>query len=519
MNKYQLYTLGGALLAATSLSAAAQAGSVGTIVGTALSATPIKIANTTISPTAATANTQIIGSTLFANRAPAIVFNNFYDHGFTLHVNITISGTGGAVAPLFDQTSTPAVNYLLRDGAIGTISATANAATIDNSNTGTLAVSELGTNIFIDNLHITANSSITGFTQGTASIAGVILEGVHFTNLAGMSTVGGSINLAATVYSQSNQVVALETGTAGTVVTSVAPLISSVTPGTAATVAIGNLPTQFTQLSGANPGTLTLATISITGVGALATDLSTTVTADGAGGTAAASGTLNITVNSTVFTDPALTEVAVQGSAGAVVVETLANFASGTGTFSILPAAFTYSGASTSIVVAYSGTTAISAALAGTATIAFSVAGSSVVAPAGASGATTSVSRNGLNTQIDWANSGSGSGYTSYIRVHNLGAVASTAQIVLKKDTADGTPITTVGTYTTATVPAGGTIQVSVPAIENALSITPNSATSYTLLISSTFPGYVQHLSVNGQNGSLVDLDGFRNGGTAGSIP
>ena len=96
----------------------------------------------------------------------------------------------------------------------------------------------------------------------------------------------------------------------------------------------------------------------------------------------------------------------------------------------------------------------------------------------------------------------------------------ATASIVLKKDTLDGSPISTVGTYTTPTViPAGGSIQVSVPTIEAALGVTANSATSYTLLISGAFPGYVQHLSL-AANGSLVDLDGFRNGGAgAPAIP
>ncbi len=62
MNKYQLHTLGGALLASTALAGTAYAGTVGTIAaslgasGSSISATTQSIANTIFSTTPATAN-------------------------------------------------------------------------------------------------------------------------------------------------------------------------------------------------------------------------------------------------------------------------------------------------------------------------------------------------------------------------------------------------------------------------------------------------------------------------------
>jgi hypothetical protein len=139
--------------------------------------------------------------------------------------------------------------------------------------------------------------------------------------------------------------------------------------------------------------------------------------------------------------------------------------------------------------------------------------------PGSGSGATSTISRSGLSTEVSWANAGTGSGFTSYVRIHNKGTASSTATIVVVKDTTDGSAVSTLGTITTGTIPGGGTIQVGVPAIESSLGINSSSASgSYTLRVTGGFPGYVQHLSYNGS--SLFDLSGFRNGADGtGSSP
>ncbi|TAK99884.1 MAG: hypothetical protein EPO08_15175 [Rhodospirillaceae bacterium] len=509
MNKYQLYTLGGALLAATSLSGAAQAGSVGNFnnATNVFTAGSLKIGNTAISGTAATANAQTVGGgTSAANLG--VLFSNNYSNTFDLYITIPVTGASFV--------GTPVARYLINayNAGVITLSATTPAATLNAGLAPT--ISALGNQIFISNVQVSGIGSINGFNQSNGSlfIGGVVLEGVSFTNVAGLATAGGTITLGATVASQSNQAQIYETVTPAAVVTSVAPLTTTIAAATAASVAVGTGTTQFTTITGGGV-TITLANIAITGTGALGTDLSTPVSPDGSvvNSTAASDG-INVVVTSPALSDPAAVSVTVLNNVGGTAYSnvTVANFSGGSATFSLSNTATTYTG-SLSVTLTYSGTTAISAAAAGTASLTYSIGtGSSVVAPASASGATTVVSRSGLNTQVNWANSGSGSGFTSYLRIHNSGNVAATASIVVKQDTLDGSAISTVGTYTTPTLPAGGTIQVSVPTIETSLGVTANAAHSYTLLISGAFPGYVQHLSL-AANGSLVDLDGFRSAG------
>jgi len=509
MNKYQLYTLGGALLAATSLSTAAQAGTVGNYngAGNHFTAGTLKISNTAISGTAATANAQTIGGAAAVN--PGFLFSNSYANTFDLYITIPVTGAS------FVTTPNPVASYLISSAGVATVFTTVSAASLNGL---APTVSALGNQIFISNVQVSfPTGSITGVgSYASAALVGVILDGITFTNAAGLATAGGTISIGATVASQSNQAQIYETIASAAIVTSQAPISTTISAGTAASVAVGSGTTQFVAFSSGG-STITLASIAITGTGALTTDLSTTITADGSvAGTIAASDGINVTVVSTALSDPAAASLTVATN-GTVVFSnaTVANFSAGTATFSLSNTSVTYSG-TVLVNLQYSGTTAISAAAAGTAALTYSIGtGSSLVAPGSASGATTVISRSGLSAQVDWANSGTSSGFTSYVRIHNQGNVAATATIVVKKDTTDGSAISTLGTYTTATVPAGGTIQVGVPTIESSLGITSPSG-SYTLLVSGAFPGYLQHLSYNGS--SLIDLDGFRQGGT-GTAP
>ena len=232
-------------------------------------------------------------------------------------------------------------------------------------------VGALSNQIFISNVQISqAHNTVTG---GTAqSVAGVVLEGVTFTQAAGLATVGGTITLGATVASQSNQALIYETIAPAPVVTSIAPFATTISAGATATVQVGVGAVQFSQFTGGTQ-TVTLASISITETGALATDLSTTVSPDGSvANTFAASSGINVTVTSAALSDPAVADIEFISNNGATAAfdGTVANFAGGTATFTLTNAQVTYTG-TTLVQLAYSGTTGISPALAGTVSVAF----------------------------------------------------------------------------------------------------------------------------------------------------
>jgi len=506
MNKYQLYSLGGALLAATSLSGTAFAGTVGTFHGTTFTSGSIKVNNAAFSTTATTANAVQFGYAGGTNANIAMSFTNTYDGTFNLNITVPVTGATFSGAPT--------VHYILRDQG-GSYSST---VTAGKQMVSGVTVSALADKLFISNVQITGAASVGNGTN-TAAIGGIVLNSVTFANASGLATAGGTISLAGTVISQTNTNPTYETIAATAAVTSQAPFTTTIS-GSSATVAVGTAPSQFTTFASSNLS-LTLATVAITPTGTVGTDLSLAIDVDGnvAGSPAAGSGSVSVTISSATLTDPAVTSLKVttsgQGpqklSSTTLTQFTPAIFSGGTVTFTLTEAANSY-GSTFNVLLTYDGSTAISAATtAGTVTAVLASGSSSVVSPGSGSGSAATISRGGLSTEVSWANAGSGTGFTSYVRIHNKGTAAAKAVIVVTKDTTDGSAISTLGTVTTDTVASGGTIQVGVPAIESSLSI--NSATaggSYTLRITGGFPGYVQHLSYNGS--SLFDLSGFRNG-------
>jgi hypothetical protein len=512
MNKYQLYTLGGALLGATSLAGTASAGTVGVYKSKVFSTTAVTISNAAFSTTASTANGVLIEAKAANTGAKiAMAFTNSYDSNFNLNITVPITGASFS--------GTPDVNFLMKKstGSYG-------ASVIVSSDTGRLkqtpSISALASTMFIQNLQLTATASIEG---SLVSIGGLVFNDVTFTNASGLATSGGTIALQASIASQNSSGLLYETVPLSTIATSAAPLAVSVSGG-AATVAVGTAPSQFTTFSTSTSVgslSLTLATVSITSTGAVGTDLSIPIDADGANG-AAGSGSVSVTVSSAALSDAAVTKLYVtagsqlQTTAAGVSQFTPGVFTSGTVTFTLTQGSASYD-TSFNVILAYDGSTAISAvSTAGTVTATLASGNASVVSAGSGSGSAATISRGGLSTEVSWANAGTGSGFTSYVRIHNKGSSSAAATIVVTKDTTDGTAISTLGTVTTGTIAAGGTIQVGVPAIESSLGINSSTASgSYTLRVSGGFPGYVQHLSYNGS--SLFDLSGFRNGsdGTA----
>lgn len=507
MNKYQLYTLGGALLGATSLAGTASAGTFGMFKGSTFSTGSIVINKSAFSTTASTANGITINAgTANTGAKIALAFTNSYDSSFNLNVTIPITGAS--------YQSKPTLGFMIK-GSGGSYASTVGGSTSTFLYTQAPSVSALASTLFIQNLQLTSSASVDG--GGSLTLGGVVFQGVTFNNASGLATSGGTISLQASVASQTSPSLVYETTSGTTIVSSAAPLAVSVS-GTAGTVKVGTAPSQFTTLSSATDSlSLTLATVAITSTGAVGTDLSIALDADGSdAGFSPASGSVNVTVTSAALSDPAVSKLIVATSTKVQTVATLSQFTpgvftAGTVTFTLTQGTNTYA-TSFNVILAYDGSTAISAAsTAGTVTAVLASGGSSIVAPGSGSGSAATVTRGGLSAEVSWANAGTGSGFTSYVRIHNKGTASSTATIVVTKDTTDGSAISTLGTVTTGTIAAGGTIQVGVPAIESSLGINSSTAGgSYTLRISGGFPGYVQHLSYNGS--SLFDLSGFRNG-------
>jgi hypothetical protein len=508
MNKYQLYTLSGTLLAATSLAGMAHAATqgVGSVASGTFTSGAIKVSTTVFSPTAATAASQTIGG---GGAGIAISFLNSYDDGFTLNVTVPISGA--------TFNATPTVKYIVRDHAVtytsGTYLAVATAASLGAT---APTVTSISNTLFINSLAIGSVNTVN-----SAQIGGIVLSSVVFAQASGLAS-GGSVALGATVQNTSGSTT-YETIANTAILTGVAPLTTVVTAGTNGVVNASSSPTLFTNFSsggGSSGLTLTLASVAITSTGATGTDLATVLSSDGSTTGAAASGSAILTISSAALSDPAAGSLYVlsgataqaDATAGSATSLSTSQFSSGSVTFTITAAAGNNYDRSLTVNLIYSGATAISAAAAGTASIAYTTGGESLVAPASASGSTAVVTRGGLSAEVNYASNGLGAnGFFSFIRIHNKGTTAATASITVKND-ATGAQVGTT-TYTTASVPAGGTIQVSTGDIEKGLSVTPTANTSYTLSVSGAFPGYVQHITYNPTSGAFGELDGYRSSG------
>ena len=73
-------------------------------------------------------------------------------------------------------------------------------------------------------------------------------------------------------------------------------------------------------------------------------------------------------------------------------------------------------------------------------------------------------------------------------------------------------------TFTTATIAAGQTLQLSSKDIEGSAGITAAAGVNYTIQITGPFVGYAQHIIFNPVTGQLADLSSFRNRGGSGGV-
>lgn len=507
MNKQQLYTFGGALLASTALSGAAHAITIGKVTSSlAFSTTSFSIANTTFSTTASTANTVVI--TPNATRVAAR-FSNIYSAD-------TISGTQFSVeftptgAEFTTGTPTLANAEFILGPSVGTFTGTVGAAGICNGVIG------FGTTFVIDGC--TAAATVTAGGTVSANIVGVLFSGVTFTRASGLATAGGTVSLTGRVYNTATSGT-FESAATGTIITSAAPVTVTVTPSTSVIASATTTPTAFTALSTTNGGhtdlTMELVTIVSTATGALQEDLTTLATG------ATEVSTARLTVTSTVLSSGAVSTVALSSSVGAAdtTISTVANFSGGSVTFALAAADFA---GSLVVTVVFNGTTVIPEAAAGTVGIAIGgITDAQALAAVSASPGTAAVSQGGFRGEVNTFNASTNGPFSSYLRIHNNGAVAGAVTITVRNDSHDSGEVLGAA-FTTASIMPGSTMQLSAAEMEGTETSTklpsggagvPSASRtgSYSLFVTGPIVGYVQHILFDGE--TVADLSSFRNGG------
>eukprot|EP01012_Entosiphon_sulcatum_P057206 TRINITY_DN80938_c0_g1_i1.p1 TRINITY_DN80938_c0_g1~~TRINITY_DN80938_c0_g1_i1.p1 ORF type:complete len:510 (-),score=93.86 TRINITY_DN80938_c0_g1_i1:51-1580(-) len=508
LNKY-LLGLGGALLATTSLTAGAQAGSVlnsaalagqgGVKPTTAL--TSVKIGAQLFNGTSGYTSSTTLGS-----QNVFISLSNSYTQGLGPKIVITPTGANFSSNSL-GGSSAASITLINQTGQTGT--------TITSTTSGTAANCSIG--VLTNQIQIT--NCLTG--SSSASFSGIGLSGLIYTAATGLGTAGNAITLGGAIVEQANPSNTYESITAATAVLS-QNLVAYTTSNGTATVALGTGTTAYTSLSQTVSGntssglTVVLAQISFTST--LSVDNTFTLLTT----TSNLVGNMGVSVTSAALTDPAISNIRFLASDGTTAPT--ASGSTGTATFaaSTLSAAKIYNAASTAtniVQIEYNGTTAITGGVAGTISYTFAptaLNGQALNSGNAVTATTSAVTRAGFSTQINSVQASTNTVVTSYIRITNGGSVAGVPVITVYNASTGAVQ----GTFTAASVPGLATLQLSAKDIETGASVTPTAGGSYNLVISGTLPnGYVQH--VTGNPGNLfVDFSARRNSntGTANSL-
>ena len=474
--KRQTLQIGSALLATTALSSMAAAGTVinASSVATGTTLTPI-----------------VLSSQVFGGLTPEgitlgpVAFNFDFTNPLTSKFTLQIDSTNSD----FNTAATVAQGLYSESGA------TLQAATSFNACTVQVLTNRI---ILADCLDESSNA---------ASVIDVIqVSGIVFDEANGLATSGTTIALSGSVVGSVGGT--FETITSANVISAATSLTSAVRTGTAGTVLNTSTP-PFTQLTGPTVF-FNLGSVVTSNPGALATDLATAIAAVPSNVTSG----IAIQVTHNVLTDNAVVDIEVATPNSAVVTRLPSAFNGNIASFgSFTVAALNTLIQSFDIDITFDGSDAIEAWTAGTVDVTFSVGGAvNLVAPPAVTGALASLSRAGMSVQVNTAQSSTGAGATfnSLLRIVNNGTVAGPATITVVND-ATGAAL---GTHTTASIPTGSTLQVSIPDIETGAGITPDGG-QYGLTISGPFTGYAQHVMFNTVTESLVDLSGFRIGAGA----
>ena len=512
MNKTQFFTLSGALLASTALSGAASAGSVGRYDASGnFTTSPLTIANTLFSTTASTANAVTIGADS-RDRDFGMRYNNNFSGSTRFTTEFSIAGARFISGGL----TTANVKMLIGSANNSVITSISGSLSCVSFN----ALVDL---MVVEDCHYTSDATITGTTIGIA------FTGVTFNNASSLATAGSSVTLTGRVLSATNNTQIFEASSTGTILTSAAPFQITVTTGPDATASATTTPNAFSSLStpASSPLSMTLATVRVSGTGALQASLSTQPVM-----VSSHASTAQISVTSSILSNGAVRSVnLVQGGGGASLSAlsylTAANFSGGTVTFTLSNTAFSNAGSeSFQVIVVFQGTTAIPSAAAGTVTA--SVGHSTLgIQQVSGSGTTAVVNQGGFRAGVNTFNASTNGPFGSYLRIHNNGAVAGTVTITIRSD--DHTSGTVLGSsFSTANIAPGSTMQLTAAEMEGTATSTklpggganvPTASRqgSYTLSITGPIIGYVQHILFDGN--SVADLSGYRNSGNTSNQP
>jgi len=338
-------------------------------------------------------------------------------------------------------------------------------------------------------------------TNAGNSIDALNFSSVSFNEANGLATAGTSIAISGVVTGSSSSST-FELITSRNIVTSGDSYGASVASAAAATINNAVTPPFSGIGTGAgNAASYELGSIKVTALGQTSNDLTAITTANLTTG-------MEVTVTHGVLTDAATTSLNLDEAGGTNQSVTAASFVGSTASFNANPVGNLGTNTSFDIVVNFDGTTAISSWAAGSVVLAFTNgATDNLNNIADVSGTLAALNRGGFSTEINTAQSSAGDGatlYQSLVRLVNNGSVAGAVNITVRDD-ADGS---SYGIYTTESIEANSSIQVSMPTIEAALGIT--AAGQYQLGISGPIDGYAQHVMFNSVDNLFVDLSGFR---------
>jgi len=481
MNKQALYLFSGALLASTALVTGAQAALVKANPGTgaadgrpATTAITAKgLATQVFSGTAATAGAVTIsGTSLTAASSILIDYNSAFTSAFNIQLDVTgAEFSSGTVTLAHYYQSTSGGSLELLTGVTG------------------CATQVLSDKVLIQGCDPTV--ALSGATT-VSRVDAIGITGLVYTSAGALATASTSVSLSGLIRNSANTVT-FENITSAAVITSKSAVDATVDAATALTVDNTASPA-FTKLTG-SASSANIGSVHFSGTSAVGTDLSTIFLANSLASTA------EVKVTHGVLSDAALTEIRLVSTV--TYTRTPAQFPSGTVSFTIpggsLPGAI--------VQVQFTGTTAISAAT-GSATVTPTAGGTTVAAVGAFSGSLASISRGGLSIQLNTLLPTASTNYSSFIRLVNSSTVSGTATVSVSNDTTG----VALGTYTTSTIAAGGTLTISSTDIETALAITSSASVNYKVTVAGAFNGYAQHLVYNKTSGVFSDFSGFRNG-------
>jgi len=494
MKRENLYFVGGALLASTALTTAATAAtySITTASDGAIGTTALKLSAQAFPSNATSATAVGTGTGL------SVRLNGPLASAFT--ATISVSGakfrTGSVSA-----NDVSALLIATFSGTATVVSTYGFTASADNTMGCAVAFSS-------DSL-ILANCDPTFAINGnstTGSVGGFRISSVGFDNATALSAAGASISLAGSIVVGGQP---LDTTAAQAVVTSANSLTATIAATTGIPQLNVNSTPAFANFGSSTQLTTNIGTVSITHAGTVSLDLITPLDT-GAELLGAAN---SFKVTSTIFSDDALVRTNLTSAGGVALTAAPTVFTGGFVTFGAVAAASMLD--TFTINVVFNGTSQIDAASAGTVEVTYGSAGGTgysinAVAPAASSGAVAGLTRAGLNIDINGMQPSVAQGartYTSLLRIANTGTFAGTVQIVLRNESTGAV----LGTYTSPSIPAGASLQLTSANIEAGAGVTATASVLYRATLSGNINGYVQHVNWNQDAGFFSDLSGRRN--------